>query len=100
VQVTASCIHTHHVTARLGGDETFILAPRWSGGKPLLVTSVSASAHESDPIQQVELRGFYAKKDGSASAVRPCCPERTTIGDLPKGVQDALRLAMREARHE
>lgn len=99
MNVSTSCTHHHHVKVGLGEDDQFILPSRWKGGKPVLVTTVTAQATPEGTVTSVSLHGAYAKKDGTASATRLSYPERVSLDDLPQAVQDAIMAGFSGSRH-
>lgn len=99
MNTSTSCTHHHHVKVGLGEGDQFILPPRWKGGRPVLVTTVTAQATPEGTVTSVSLHGRYAKKDGTASATRLSYPERSSLDELPQAIRDAVVTAVSGARH-
>ncbi len=104
MRTETTCRHYHHVTVELDEAERFTVNARWLGGKPLVVTRVSAEFPSGDPLaafdqEKVALGGFYAKTDGTPSAIRPAFPPYVRASTLPEVIRETIRTALWDGEH-
>lgn len=103
MDLTTTCTHLHGVTITLGEAETFTVQPPYRGAKPIVVTRVSITYDSGDLASLSDASpktfGFYAKKDGTASANRVSWPPYLTMADLPPAIRDAFVAAFHAAEH-